>query len=239
MNESIVHIVDDEAGFCEVLSVLVESIGLNVRTYGRADEFLKNYDPSIPGCLILDVRIPDINGVTLFEVLNQRNIRIPTIFITSHATVSLAVRIMKMGAFDFIEKPFDNDLMLERIQQAVLKDRQEREYQDKIRDYTLRVESLSKRERQILDGVIAGKNNKIIGLEHRISHKTVEFHRMNIMRKLGADTLVQLARVVMLVSGADSGQITSDTLRSLSKSIQNTNLHVFHHENHNSLFSLQ
>jgi FixJ family two-component response regulator len=205
-NESRVYIVDDETGCCEVLSVLVGSIDVEVQTFNRAVDFLKKYDSSVPGCLILDVRIPDINGVTLFEMLLQRNIKIPTIFVTGHGTVSSAVRIMKLGAFDFIEKPFDNDFMLERIQQAILKDRQEREYQEKVQEYAIRVESLSKRERQVLDGVIAGKNNKIIGLKHRISHKTVEFHRTNIMRKLGADTLVQLAKVVLLASGAKSGK---------------------------------
>lgn len=202
MNASRVYIIDDDVNFCEVLTTLVASIGVEIRTFNRADEFLKKYDPSIPGCLILDVRVPDINGVTLFELMLERNIKIPTIFVTGHGTVSLAVRIMKLGAFDFIEKPFDNDFMLERIQQAILKDRQEREYQEKIREYALRVESLSKRERQILGGVIEGKNNKIIGLEYRISHKTVEFHRVNIMRKLGADTMVQLAKVVLLASNS-------------------------------------
>jgi two-component system, LuxR family, response regulator FixJ len=202
--EPVVYIVDAEKECCEMLARQVQSIGLASRTFNRADEFLKSYDSTQPGCLVVELRLPEISGLMLFEILRDRHITLPTIFLTAYGTVSLAVKVMKMGAFDFMEKPFDHNSFIERMEKAILLDRQRLEDQEKKRAYHAQIESLSPRECQILNAIISGKNNKMIALELNISHKTVEFHRTNIMRKLKAETLVELTKNVLLLSDSDS-----------------------------------
>jgi two-component system response regulator TtrR len=199
----IVYVVDHEKECCETIKKAVESFGLTCRTFGRGEEFLQNYDPSQYGCLILELRMPEISGLMFYEILQERRITLPTIFITAHGTVALAVRVMKMGAFDFLEKPISNHDLLERIDQAILLDRRRQAYQKKRQEYLAQIETLSQRESQILGAIIAGKNNKMIALELKISHKTVEFHRTNIMRKLKAETLVELTKKYLMLTGLD------------------------------------
>jgi FixJ family two-component response regulator len=202
-NNSTINLVACDAELCDEVAVLADSVGLNVSAYKSADEFFEKYDHSVSSCLVVDVRIPGMGGLTFFEMLRERKICVPTIFVTSHGTVPLAVRVMKMGAFDFFERPFDGNLFLERIQQAICLDRQQQAWWKKKQEYALRMELLSRRERQVLEGVLSGKTNKAIGLEYKISHKTVEFHRMNIMKKMGTETLVDLARMMVLVSNTE------------------------------------
>jgi FixJ family two-component response regulator len=192
-----VYIVDDDTCLCDSLKIVVESVGLVGRIFFRAKDFLQSYDQDQPGCLVLDIRIPEISGPQLFEILRQKNLQIPTIFLTGYGTVAMAVELMKMGAFDFLEKPVADQILLERIQQAILFDRLERKQREQVDELSTRLAKLSRREHEILDGIIAGKNNKVIALDLKISPKTVEFHRTNIMRKLNAETLVDLTKIVL------------------------------------------
>jgi FixJ family two-component response regulator len=204
-NEQTVFVVDDDETMRGSLRWLLESLKLNVETYASAHEFLSVYDPVQPGCLVLDVRMPEISGLQLQEILAQRKIHIPIILITGHGDISMAVRAMKAGAFDFIEKPFNDQALLERIQQGLAMDtRQRREAAE--REKTIeRLCSLTPREGEVLEGVISGKSNKLIATELNISTKTVEVHRAHVMEKMSVDSVAELT-ALCLASGLRKGK---------------------------------
>jgi FixJ family two-component response regulator len=184
---------------------LLESLKLNVQTYASAQDFLSDYDPVQPGCLVLDVRMPDISGLQLHEILRQRQIHIPVILITGHGDISMAVHAMKAGAFDFIEKPFHDQALLERIQQGLAMDtRQRREAAERGKTIE-RLSSLTPREGEVLEGVISGKSNKLIATELNISTKTVEVHRAHVMEKMSVDSVAELT-ALCLASGLRKGK---------------------------------
>lgn len=195
MSNAIVHIVDDDPDLRELLSRLVNSVELETRTYASGDEFLDTVDPKGAGCLLLDVRMPRMSGLELHNRVKKLNIKWPVIFITGHGDVSMAVRSMRDDAFDFIEKPFHNQFLVDRVQEAVAYS--EAKYKADCENSS-KVDALNKltsRERQVLDLVVKGETNKVIAYTLSISIKTVEVHRSNAMQKLNAHSLAQLIEI--------------------------------------------
>jgi two-component system, LuxR family, response regulator FixJ len=194
-----IFVVDDDQAVRDSLSWLLESLQLKVETYVSAAEFLTNYDPDRPGCLVLDVRMPDVGGLQLQEMLRARQARLPVIMITGHGDVSMAVRAMKSGALDFIEKPFNNQLFLECIQRGLRVNARQRRRDAERQTVQTRLASLTARERDVLERVVAGKPNKVIAAELGISARTVEVHRAHLMEKMGAASLAALTAMCVPV----------------------------------------
>lgn len=192
-----VHVVDDDKQVRESLEWLLESISLQTRLYENGQAFLDSFEPNLPGCVVLDVRMPGINGMELHQTIKQLDPNLPVIIVTGHADVPMAIRAMKEGAFDFIEKPYNDQHMLERIQNAI------HQYDDLQKNQERKLvlqelfDSLSKRETQILQGVLKGRPNKLIADDLCISMKTVEAHRANLMNKLDVKTVTELVRLAI------------------------------------------
>lgn len=197
----VVFVVDDDEAICESLRLLIADIGLEVRTFTSARQFLEEYDPSHPGCLVLDVRMSGISGLELQARLNEMGVHIPTIIITGHADVPMAVEAMKAGATDFIEKPFRDQVLLDSIQKAVDLDLRVRRQRQEHQDIQLRIQLLTQREREVMDRLVAGKSNKNIAFDLGISQKTVDFHRANILDKIGVSSVVELVRLTQKAGG--------------------------------------
>jgi FixJ family two-component response regulator len=195
--EPTVFVVDDDPGVRKALSLLLKSVGLNAEVYASGQEFLTAYDPQRPGCLILDVRMPGMSGLELQDTLRARGMTVPVIILTGHGDVPMAVRTLQAGAVDFVEKPFREQVLLERVQQALQQDVARRRAEAQHADARARLRLLTPRERQVLDLVVAGRHNKGIAAELGVSMKTVEFHRSKIMDKLQADSVAALVRLVM------------------------------------------
>ncbi len=193
-----VNIIDDDRLARESLKWLAESAHLTVREFERGEDFLDNFDSSSPGCVVLDVRMPDINGMELYGRLKEIGASIPVIIVTGHADVAMAVRAMKAGAYDFIEKPYNDALMLERIQGAIASDRDKRESQVKVDDIQHRINRLTPREHEVMKLVLQSRQNKVIASELGISIKTVELHRANLMTKMNVTSPTELVRLAMI-----------------------------------------
>jgi len=195
-SEARVHVIDDDAGVRDSLRWLMDSVGIPVSTYESAQDFL-TVSGGAAGCVLLDVRLRDQSGFSLQRRLKEQGFRLPIIFITGHGDMAMAVEAMKNGAVDFVSKPFDDQRLLETVQRALTHARENAD-RDRRRDQVRRrLDALSPRERQVLDKVAAGKLNKTIADELGISIKTVEMHRSNIMRKLGARSVAELVRLTM------------------------------------------
>lgn len=193
----IVFIVDDDEAVRSSLRLLLKSVGLLPNALGSAREFLEKYDPAQPGCLVLDVRMPGMSGLELQEQLNRQGAIIPVIFITGHGDVPMAVEAMQAGAFDFLQKPFRDQDLIDRIQKALEKDRANRAVLDERTLIRERLESLTPREREVLTMVSSGKPNKVMAADLGVSQRTVEIHRARVMEKMGASSLAQLVRMIM------------------------------------------
>ena len=192
-----VYIVDDDQATRKSLRWLVETLGVPVQTFHCAVSFLDAYDPSMPGCLVLDMMMPGMSGLELQRELNDRGIDIPVIVLTGYADVATAVRTLKGGAVEFLEKPFNDDVLLEQIRLALALDsrrRSDRGARDVVRD---RMSRLTPREREILDLVVEGLSSKEIAARLNVSFKTVEAHRAKVMRKMEAESVAQLVRMVV------------------------------------------
>lgn len=200
-----VFIVDDDAAIRRSLRFLIESSGLSAETYGTAEEFLERYDPERPGCLILDVRMPGMSGLQLQEELSKRQGTLPIIVVTGYAEVPMAVKALQRGARDFIEKPFSDQMLLERVMDAIATDLEQRRRQQERRAAVARLNLLTDRERQVLGGLISGKANKVMAEELGLGIKTVEAHRARLMRKLGVSSLAAALRLTLL-AGWDAGK---------------------------------
>ena len=199
-SEPTVFVVDDDPAVLRGLRLLMKSVKLNVKTYLSAQEFLDGYDPAQPGCLLLDLRMPGISGLELQEILQTRNILIPIIIITGYGEVPAAVQAMKRGAVDFLEKPFNDQALVDRVQKAIAKDAQTRKKHTIQEVVSAQLALLTPRERDVMDLVIAGKLNKVIACELGLSPKTIEFHRSRIMKKLKVDSVAEL--VTLAISAA-------------------------------------
>ena len=195
----VVFVVDDDPAMRDSLRWLIESTGLRVETYGDARAFLDAIGPDRPGCLVLDVRMPGMSGLDLQAELGRRGIGLPTIVVTGHAEVPLAVRAVKAGAIDFIEKPFSDQLLLDRVRQGIEIDRRERVRRARRAEVMRRIGLLTQREREVLDLVVSGKANKEIAAALRLSPKTVEVHRSHVMDKMQAESVAELVRLALSV----------------------------------------
>jgi FixJ family two-component response regulator len=195
MSEPTVFIVDDDDAVRRFLSGLIESVELRVETFASARDFLEAYEPGRPGCLVLDVRMPGMSGLELQRELADQAIDLPVIILTGHGNVQLAVHAMKAGAIDFVEKPFDNELLLDRIQKAVAANLRAGSERIKRIEIAERMQLLTPREREVLDLVVAGQTNKGVARHLDISERTVEVHRANVMRKMQAKSLADLVKM--------------------------------------------
>jgi two-component system response regulator FixJ len=200
-SEPTVFVVDDDPYVLKGLRLLMKSVKLNVETYLSAQEFLDGYDPAKPGCLLLDLRMPGISGLELQEILQTRNIPIPIIIITGYSEVQAAVQAMKRGAVEFLEKPFNDQLLIDQVQKAIAEDAQIRQKRAEQEAVLARIALLTPRERKVMDLVIAGKLNKVIARQLGISPKTVEFHRARVMKKMKVDSVAEL--VALVISAAE------------------------------------
>ena len=202
VHEPTVFVVDDDASVRESLRWMVGSLDLPVETYATAREFLGAQNGGRPGCLVVDLRMPEMGGLELQNELAARHIRLPIIMISGHADVGSAVRALKAGALDFLQKPVARGELLDRVQEALALDAKARRTEAE----RLRVEGcvarLTPRERQVMDLVVAGKTNKIIASELGLCEKTVEVHRARVMTKMEADSLAHLVRLVAVGRGA-------------------------------------
>jgi two-component system, LuxR family, response regulator FixJ len=194
-----VFIIDDDPAVRRLLSILISSIDLDVETFAGAKAFLDAFEPPEQGCILLDVRMPEMSGLELQLELRERAIRLPVIFISGHGDVQVAVHAMKAGAVDFIEKPFNNGQLLDSVQKAVAESLSAGRALGKKHEIEKRLASLSPRECQVLDFVALGETNKSIAQQLAISQRTVEIHRARVMEKMRAGTLAELVRMVTLL----------------------------------------
>jgi len=192
----VIHIVDDDAAIRDSLSILLKTSGLSAATYPDAQAFLKSYDPTGSGCLVLDIHMPVMSGLNLQEELLAVGARLPIIFITGHADVDTAVQALKAGAFDFLQKPFDYTELMALIKQALEKDRKYRTALIKQMHIRDRLQTLTPREKEVLDRIVEAKATKVIAIEMALSQRTIEIYRANIMQKIQCRSTAQLVRLI-------------------------------------------
>ncbi len=192
-----VFVIDDDDAVRNSLRLLLKSVGLPVQACPSAQEFLPTYDARQPGCLVLDIRMPGMSGLELQEQLNLRGATIPVVFITGHGDIPMAVEAMQHGAFDFLQKPFRDQDLIDRVQRALERDAVNRVQLKQTGLIRTRLESLTPREREVLDLMCAGKPNKVIAADLGVSQRTVEIHRARVMEKMEAHSLAQLVRMVL------------------------------------------
>ena len=207
-SDNLVHVIDDDEAVRESLSFLLRTARMEVRTYESAAAFLSGLANVRSGCIITDVRMPEISGVDLLRRLKELGVGIPVIVITGHGDVQLAVEAMKIGAVDFIEKPFDDELLLTAVKSALNRSGKDARQQAERADLHDKLSVLSTREREVLEGLVAGKPNKIIAFDLGISPRTVEIYRAHVMTKMDAGSLSELVRMALIAgllkSGAES-----------------------------------
>ena len=196
MNTPQAHLVDDDDAIRDALAWLLKSRGLPTATYASAEDFLASWTPDTCGCLLLDMRMEGMSGLDCFDALLARGAALPVIFLTGHGDVPLAVATLKRGAFDFFEKPFNDNELATRVGEAMAHNAHRRAVHASADSINLRIQRLSPRERQIMDGILAGKYNKVIADELNISMRTVEVHRANLFEKMQVKTAVELANLL-------------------------------------------
>ena len=190
-----VFVVDDDQGVRDSLQLLIKSIGLDAQTYPSAYAFLEAYDPERPGCLVLDVRMPGMSGLELQQELASRGSTLPIIFITAHADVPMAVDAVKAGAADFVQKPFRDQDLIDKIQHAIEENARVRLELADHAQIASRIASLTPREREVMALVVEGKANKVVARTLGLSQRTVEIHRARVMKKMHADSVAQLVEM--------------------------------------------
>lgn len=194
-----VYVVEDDEAVRDSLALLLKSDSKPVKTYENAGAFLKDYSEDMAGCIVLDIRMPGMDGMELQKKLNEKHSILPIIFVTGHGDVPMAVDAMKEGAVDFIQKPYREEALLEKIEAALEQDREQRKTLGERMEIVRRVKSLTPRETEIMDRMIAGQANKVIAIELEISQRTVEIHRSRVMHKMGTHSLAHLVRMVLSV----------------------------------------
>lgn len=190
-----VYVVDDDDGMRRALDTLLGTVGYKTAVFSRPSEFLENYKPDAPGCLVLDIRMPGMSGLEVQQHLNRMGSMLPVIFITGHGDVPMAVQAMKEGAFEFIQKPFRDQDLLDRINHALKQDAENRNMVARRAEVLHRFESLTPRERQVMDFVVDGAANKVIAIDLELSERTVEIHRAKVMEKMGARSVAHLVKL--------------------------------------------
>ena len=193
--DGVVFVVDDDASLRESLKNLIRSVGLRVEAFASAPEFLRSKRPDVPGCMILDVRLPGLSGLDLQKRMAEADVEIPIIFITGHGDIPMTVQAMKAGAMEFLTKPFRDQDLLDAIQEALERDRQTREQRAEVEVLRRRFDSLTPREGEVMELMVAGLLNKQIAAELGASETTVKIHRHHVMEKMGAGSLAELVRM--------------------------------------------
>lgn len=198
-----VFVVDDDQAVRKSLELLIRSVNLNVATFASAEDFLAAYDDQRAGCLIVDIRMPGMSGLELQRCLAERGAPPPIIIITGHGDVPIAVRAMKNGALEFLEKPFSKQLLLEHVRAALQRDAAQRSRSLRRADIHSRLDALTPRERQVMELVVAGKASKEVAVDLKISKKTVDVHRARVMQKMKAESLAELVEMVLADRSTD------------------------------------
>lgn len=201
-----IYIVDDDDGMRRALTVLMTTVGYQAVPFARPSEFLAKYDSNQHGCLVLDVRMPEMSGLQVQEQLNRSGAMLPVILITGHGDIPMAVQAMKDGAFDFLQKPFRDQELLDRINAALKQDAENRETVERLADLRRRKESLTPREHEVMALVVDGRANKVIAIDLGLSERTVEIHRANVMEKMGARSIAHLVKMHLTLGGAGLGE---------------------------------
>ncbi len=200
----LVHVVDDDPDIRTSLKLLLSSVAIDAKTYASADEFLLQFKetPGRPAVLLLDVRLPGVSGMALLERLRMERSSLPVIMLTGHGDIDMAVRAMKVGATDFLTKPFSSQILLDRIQDALRRFGETAAPDVSLDEAAARLASLTPREREIFDHIVSGDSNKVVAVKFGISIRTVESHRASIMEKMGAKTLVDLVLLSVILKNA-------------------------------------
>lgn len=196
-----IYIVDDDDSMRQALALLLRTVGYTPIAFARPGDFLAKYDPDQHGCLVLDIRMPEMSGLEVQQQLNRSGAMLPVIFITGHGDIPMAVQAMKDGALDFVTKPFRDQDLLDRINNALKQDAENRATIEKHADLKRRAESLTAREREVLELVVDGKANKVIAIDLGLSERTVEIHRANVMEKMGARSVAHLVKMYLTLNG--------------------------------------
>lgn len=205
-NSQTVYIVDDDSDVADSMSMLLESTGLRTQQYHSAEEFLQSTVAQLVGCLILDVRMPDMNGLELQQEIKRRNVNLPVVFVTGHGDVPMAVQAMKNGAVEFLQKPFREQEFIDCVNRALKANSDALNGHNRLRSIQARIDSLTKREQEIMRLIAAGNITKVIAAKLSISPRTVEIHRARAMEKMQAKTLAQLVQMVVEAQYQDSTQ---------------------------------
>jgi len=197
----VVYVVDDDDGMRRALDSLLSTVGYATAVFSRPSEFLARFNADAPGCLVLDIRMPDMSGLELQQHLNRMGAMLPVIFITGHGDIPMAVQAMKEGAFEFIQKPFREQDLLDRINHALKQDAVNRSTVARRAEILHRLESLTPRERQVMELVVDGAANKVMAIDLGLSERTVEIHRAKVMEKMGARSVAHLVKLQLSLSG--------------------------------------
>ena len=195
---NIVYIVDDDEAVRDSLCFLLKSVGIIGQGFSSGNEFLDAYEPEWEGCILLDIRMPGVSGMEVQRQLDERNCALPIIFITGHGDIPMAVEAMHLGAFDFIQKPFHDQELLDRIQQALATYRESQDELALKKDVQERYEKLTPREKEVMEAVVRGHANKVIAMDLELSQRTVEIHRARVMEKMQARSLASLVKYSLL-----------------------------------------
>ena len=204
MQPEIVYVVDDDEAVRHSLEFLLKTAGLEVRSFGLPEAFLKILPDAKSGCVITDLRMPGISGIDLLRRVKDSGVDMPVIVVTGHGDIAVAVEAMKLGAIEFLEKPFDDELLLEAVRNALRKEASSAKQKAELSDIHQKLAALSNRERQVLEGLVAGNANKVIAFDLGISPRTVEIYRANLMTKMAANSLSDLVRMAMTAGLLDS-----------------------------------
>jgi FixJ family two-component response regulator len=207
-DQPLVYLVDDDEAVRDALGMLFKSVGLPHQAFASALEFLEHHDPNRHSCLVADIRMPGLSGLELQERLNEQRAQLPIIFITGHADVPMAVTAMKSGAADFVQKPFRDQDLLDRIHQALERDREQRKGRAEADEIRARIALLTPRENEVMQRVVRGQANKVIAMDLGVSQRTVELHRARVMRKLKMRSVAELVHAVGRI-GAIAGSDTA------------------------------
>jgi two-component system, LuxR family, response regulator FixJ len=195
-----IYVVDDDDGMRRALSLLLNTVGYKTAAFANPKDFLEKYKPDTAGCLVLDIRMPGMSGLELQQHLNRMGSMLPVIFITGHGDVPMAVQAMKEGAFEFVQKPFRDQDLLDRINHALQQDKENRNTLARRADVLHRLETLTPREKQVMELVVDGAANKVIAIDLGLSERTVEIHRAKVMEKMGARSVAHLVKLQMSLS---------------------------------------
>jgi len=198
--QNIVYIVDDDDAVRDSLCFLLKSVGITGNGFSSGNEFLEAYDPGWQGCILLDIRMPGISGMEVQRQLAERSCPLPIIFITGHGDIPMAVEAMHLGAYDFIQKPFHDQELLDRIQQALTTYRESQDELTLRKDVQEHYEKLTPREKEVMEAVVRGHANKVIAMDLELSQRTVEIHRARVMEKMQARSLASLVKYSLLIN---------------------------------------